>query len=239
MSKKKTGARPAPCRPAPALMKPFRDLIAVVKYPNSVYLKHGVDPSDEWGMGNVSRRAVRYSCGCLTRKGHPLAHAHDPAEVELCQRIATEAADRLKDFTVDEGARIWPFFAATTTDSAPAKLDEALVRAAFGGTIAPGLNFEVSPLRRRGGHWDQLDGVQFNLDMVPAEIDTPPDIDKYMRTAWDVFAEWFTNVPGLREHSRVGIGYSDADPGPLKPRMVLALTAAGSLLGAVSYETQA
>lgn len=239
MSKKKTGARPAACRPAPALMKPFRDLIAVIKYPNSVYLRHGVDPSDEWGMGNVSRRAVRYSCGCLTRKGHPLAHAHDPAEVALCQRIATEAADRLKDFTAGEGEQIWPFFAATTTDSAPAKLDEALVRAAFGGTIAPGLNFEVSPLRRRGGHWDQLDGVQLNLDLVPAEIDTPPDIAKYMRTAWDVFAEWFTSVPGLRAHSRVGIGSSDADPGPLKPRMVLALTAAGSVVGVVSYETQA
>lgn len=239
MSKKKPEARPAPCRPVPALMKPFRDLIAVVKYPNSVYLKHGVDPSGEWGMGNVSTRAVRYSCGCLTRKGHPLAHAHDPAEVALCERVATEAADRLKAFTVGEGARVWPFFAAATADSAPAKLDEARVRAAFGGTIAPGLNFVVAPMRRRGGHWDQLDGAQLTLDAVPAEIDTPPGIAEYMRTAWDVFATWFTNVPGLREHSRVGIGFSDADPGPLKPRMVLAHTAAGSLVGVISYETQA
>jgi hypothetical protein len=37
----------------------------------------------------------------------------------------------------------------------------------------------------------------------------------------------------------VGIGFSDADPGPLKPRLLLALTGAGSLVGVIGYETQA
>jgi hypothetical protein len=56
---------------------------------------------------------------------------------------------------------------------------------------------------------------------------------------WNGFADWFVGGPGLREHSRVGIGYSDADPGVLKPRLLLALTGAGSLVGLISYVTQA
>jgi hypothetical protein len=225
--------------PTPPRLEPFRDLVAVNEYPSGVYLRLGGSPDDEWVIGNVSTRAVAYSCGRLTRDDRPLDHRHDPEELALCERVANEAASRLTRFRVGEGEPIRPFFAAAVVgEPVPEVLDEPLVRRAFGGTLPPGINFQIQRMGRRGGHWDQMDGLSIDLDTLPPEIESVQEIIAHQAAAWDEFADWFVGVPGLREHSVIGIGYSDADPGVLKPRLLLALTAAGSLVGVISYVTQ-
>lgn len=60
-----------------------------------------------------------------------------------------------------------------------------------------------------------------------------------MWDAWDEFAEWFAGLPGLREHTSIGVGYSDINPGVLKPGLLLPLTEAGSFVGVISYVSHA
>jgi hypothetical protein len=84
--------------------------------------------------------------------------------------------------------------------------------------------------------WPNPLGVCVRLDDLP---DVFGDVAAQMLAVWEAFADWFTAVPELRAHAAVEIGFSDADPGPLKPRLLLALTAAGSLVGVVGYETHA
>ena len=71
---------------------------------------------------------------------------------------------------------------------------------------------------------------------MPAEV---VDIFGYLTAAWDEFADWFVAVPGLHGHAVIGVGNSDADPGVLKPQLMLALTPAGSLVGVISYVAHA
>jgi len=225
------------CHPDPARMGPFRDLVAVIP-PSLTDPYFGVveKPDPEWGMGNVSTRAITYSCGHLTRDDTPLDHRHDPAELTLCECITNEAVSRLSRFRVGESEPIGPFFAAAVMGApAPEVIDESLVRSAFGGTLAPGLLFQFNRLERRDGYWNQMDGLFVVIDLVPPEVLDGGDLHAYFGQEWNAFADWFVNVPGLRGHTVVGIGYSDADPGVLKPRLLLALTAAGSLVGVMSY----
>ena len=228
------------CHPDPARLEPFRDLVAHNEYPSGGDGNAGDSPDEDWGMGNVLTRAVVYSCGHLTRDGCPLDHRHDSAELALCERLANAAASKLAQFRVGEGEPIWPFFVtAVVGEPVPEWLDEPLVRRAFGGTLPAGIDIQVELMERRAGNWDQMDGVSIDLDTLPAEVETGEQIIAHQQTVWNEFADWFVGVPGLREHTVVGIGYSDADPGVLKPRLLLALTAAGSLVGVMSYVTHA
>lgn len=239
-----------PCVRKPARLAPFRDLIAHNPYPFARTRDPDAPPDDDWGMGNVSARAVAYSCGHLTHAGRPLTHRHSSEELALCARLANQVAARLATFCVGEGARVHPYFAAAVAgEPVPTEVTEPLVRRAFGGTLYPDVQFAVARLvpnpapkrtsKRRAptrGRWPNPLGLYVRLDDLP---DPNGDLGAQQLAAWDAFAEWFTVVPGLGGHATVGIGFSDADPGPLKPRLLLALTAAGSLVGGISHEVQA
>ena len=240
--------KPIACVPDPARLKPFRDLIAYNPYPFARERDPDTPTDDDWGMGNVSTRAVAYSCGHLTHDGHSLTHLHSLEELASCARLANKVAARLATFRVGEGARLHPFYAAAVAgEPVSTEVTEPVVRRAFGGTLYPDIQFAVArlvpntvPTRtpKRGtqprGRWPNPLGLHVRLDDLP---DPNGDLGAQQLAAWDAFADWFTVVAGLSAHATVGIGFSDADPGPGKPRLLLALTVAGSLVGAIGYGT--
>ena len=64
---------------------------------------------------------------------------------------------KLSRFVVAEGGPIGPFFAAAVAgEPVPEGIDESAVRRAFGGTLAPDLDFEVDRMARYDGHWDAI-----------------------------------------------------------------------------------
>jgi hypothetical protein len=228
------------CRPDPARLEPFRECVATDPYLIQAYLDYDGDPNDEWKCGNVSQRAVAYSCGRLTRDDRPLDHRHDPAELELCARLATETAARLNPlWEGDPAGRPLPFrpyFAAVVLgEPGPAQLSEEVIRAAFGGTLHASLGVLVKPLRQHRGKWAGMPETE-------AGPRSDADLEKWadeLSAASDTFGRWFVGVPDLRGHAHVSIGYSHTDPGVTKPRLVVALTPAGSLVGAATYVVQA
>ncbi|MBN9120972.1 MAG: hypothetical protein J0I06_17775 [Planctomycetes bacterium] len=89
-------------------------------------------------------------------------------------------------------------------------------------------------MEKHDGQWEPIHGAMVELP----EEEWPPTEEKRW-AAWGPFADWFATVPGLRDREYVGIGYSGSAPGALKTRLVLALTAAGSLVGVINHEIQA
>jgi hypothetical protein len=180
---------------------------------------------DEWQYGNLSSKSVAYSCGHLTRV--KLDHRHDPAELALCQRIASEVSSHLLEIKLNDestGAPFLSYFAAAVIGApVPTTIDGAFVRSLFGATIAEEVPVDVEPMNNKGRWWQGL----VDNHWIPAE-------NAVLTRSWNEFMKWFRAVPGLREHSFVLIGAGDDEPGCVKPRLVVALTAAGSLVGAAS-----
>src|SRR5262249_57746806 len=46
----------------------------------------------DWPRNVISRHAVAYSCGALTRAGAAREHRHHPAELQQCQEVPAQAA---------------------------------------------------------------------------------------------------------------------------------------------------
>lgn len=209
------GGAPACCAPDPARLAPFQAALS------------GVPETEEWQYSNLSSRARAFSCGHLTRGPAP-DHRHAPAELALCKQVARGAAERLRPLRLNDegrGAPFVPYFAAAVVGApVPTAVDEALVRAVFGGAISPRTAIGVTPLRQEGGRW-------VGLHDTPAA----PRSEAAQARAWHEFGEWFAAQEGLRGHCFVCIGLSDDDPGATMPRLVVALTPAGSLVGAASY----
>jgi hypothetical protein len=158
--------------------------------------------------------------------------------LDLCRRLAGEAAARLNAPWLNdegEGAPFRPYFAAAVVgEPVPTIIDAELIRAVFGSTIHAAVGIHIKPPEQRGGRWDAMPDAE-------AAPRSDADLDLWgeeLCAASDTFGRWFHAVPGLSEHSLVSIGYSDTDPGAVKPRLVVALTPAGSLVGAASHVVQ-
>jgi hypothetical protein len=206
---------PVCCAPDPSRLAPFEEAIS-----------HG-PKGDEWQYANISCRARAFSCGHLTRGTVP-EHKHDPTELALCKQVARGAAEHLRPLRLNDegrGAPFVPYYAAAVVGApVPVGVDEALVRAVFGGAISPQTAIDVTPLQQEGARW-------VGLHDTPAA----PRSGAAQARAWHQFGEWFAAQEGLRGHCFVYIGRSDDDPGATMPRLVVALTPAGSLVGAASY----
>jgi hypothetical protein len=208
------------CQVVDALLDPFKECQPLP----------GTNPTtDEWPNNVLSSQAVVYSCGRLGRPGDATLHTHDPQELALCRRLAQEAAGLWKDRWLafsDEGShQFTPFFAgANVGDPVPAQVTEEHVRAAFGGTIRAECRFVIEPLAEAGDWW-RLAGGEEGAPLLPL---------------WRSTIAWF-HQPGLHGVSFVQI--NEAPPGTrwsggvgpsVLPRLVLALTAQGSLVGMYS-----
>src|SRR5437899_2333986 len=70
-------------------------------------------PADEWKHSCIHPRAGAYSCGRLAHPGGPNEHEHEPQEVALCRRLASEAGSACRGLEVNlsEGSSVLaPFF---------------------------------------------------------------------------------------------------------------------------------
>lgn len=210
---------PVACTPDPTRLAVFREAVS------------SQAKRKEWADGNLSCKAVAYSCGRLCRAEAKVAHTHDRGELAVCSRLAKETTDRLRGIQLDsegDAGGFRPYFAAATLGTPPPKaIDATVIQAAFGGTISPDVSVEVEPMNEKGWWWASAVKTH-RIAKERAEVGG----------RWRAFMKWFRGVPGLRGHSFVHIGTGDDGPGAVLPRLAVALTDAGSLVGAASFVVQ-
>ncbi len=222
-------------RPDPTLLEVLRPCIE----------HHEVgEDSAEWPNNIISRLTVVYASGAIARRGDPVPGSADPAELDLCRRLSSEVARLMKGVEVGMGSNassgFEPFFiAANTTDPLPSRIDEALVRARFGGTLFPLVTLTVEPLVEAGQWWSEV------------EEDGAESSPSYFEP-WRKLIAWCGEHGELHDPVFVRIGH-DEDlwkipqakyprgtelTGGVLPRLPLALTRAGSLVGLFGYAVQ-
>ena len=210
------------CRPDPERLAPLKECM-------ETYDVEGDDP--EWPWNVLSLRTAVYSCGAICREDHDKGiHLHDLDEFALCERLAREAAMLMDGVSVGMGSEssdhFAPFFVVANAGTTPPEgLSEETIRRAFGGTIYPQAQILVEPLVEAGLWWTVV--------KADCGMDGGDEGSDCLRP-WRSLVAWFGTQPGLREASFVMIGeepLSDENGGCVFPRLALALTASGSLVG--------
>ena len=216
---------------------------------------HGMEyraPEDEWVWNVISRQAVTYSCGAMCREGETLQHNHELSEIALCKRLSAEAANIMAAHYIHEGDegshKFSPFYVSANEGVfTPKILSEETVRLAFGGTIYPFAEVSVEPLH----NWVREKEKEFEdylEDNEYPEGDREWDYERNYVASWRELTEWFKQQPELHDASLVSIDIKRSarknDPernkrdryngGCVFPRLAVALTTGGSLVGVFS-----
>lgn len=221
------------CPLDPARLDPLRECMATYGQERA---------GTEWRWNVLSTRTVAYRCGAIAREGDPVAHAHDPDEFARCQQIAAAAAAATGGLgagmgTAADDMMYQPFYVVANVGvKVPGRITERLIRRAFGGTIYPPAQTRVEPLAERGEWWGQVLADCGGNDGA---------LDR-----WRAMIRWFRAQPELRAPSFVMIGEDPLDGGApadeesenggcVFPRLALALTKAGSVVGICNYVVHA
>lgn len=202
-------------------------------------------PSADWPNNILSQRAVVYASGRVAREGEAVRHAVDPEELESCRRLAAEAAAVMEGTAVGMGSEsedpFRPFFVVANADEPAAdRIDEALIRRVFGGTIFPPATITVEPLAEAGVWWSE----------VLAYLGDPTDAAALQ--PWRQLIAHFSNHPEYTDSAFVRIGdyaaLHELDEtrlpkgtevvGCVLPRLAIGLTRRGSLAGVFGYTVQ-
>ena len=208
------------------------------------------DPTAEWPNNIISRKAVAYSSGVITREGTPIRHNVAPEEFALCRTLASEVSALMSGVRVGMGSEaddtFFEFFiVANADDPIPAKIDEALIRSKFGDTIFPHATITVEPLEEAGVWWSELVYGASDYDLAEQEAHLRP---------WRRMLQWFHEQPELKDGAFVRIGEYELlngmdfascdDPpgtelaGSVLPRLAIGLTRCGSIVGLFGYSVQ-
>lgn len=194
-------------------------------------------PTDEWDHSCIHPHAGAYSCGRLALGGGSNQHDHEPGEVERCRRLAEEAAAFVRSLEINrsEGSSsLRPFFiTANRGESAAADLTPAFVRAAFGGTIYPQAKVTIAPLEERGWAYDVFVVSQDAAGKFPT---TGTGVER-----WRALMTWMRSHDQFRATAFVLIGnhpLSETNFASVFPRLALALTRNGSLVGVCGHSVQ-
>lgn len=173
---------------------------------------YGVD-GGEWSHNDLSTRTVRYLCGNIAREGEEVPHDHDAAELDRCRTLAAEGEKLLAPIEPDhdQGGPYLAFFStANKGERVPEAFTEEFVRTRlFRGTINPEVDISIEPLTSgaMGGGED----------------------------AAAAFVDWLRAQPGLHGFAFVSIGLSEDVGGACHPRLAVALTDQGSVIGVCGY----
>ena len=172
------------------------------------------DGETEWPHNDLSPRIVRFTCGRIAREGEDIPHRHAEGEVDRCRVLSAEA-ERLLAGCVpdhDQGGPYLAFYAAANRgDDVPVTFTDEFVRdVLFNGTVNPECGVSVGPLTA-GAVWGE----------GSAEA--------------EAFVGWFTSQPGLHGHAFVSIGLSEDEGGACHPRLAVAFTEKGSVVGVCGY----
>src|SRR5262245_23254981 len=193
------------------------------------------DDAEDFTCNTISKHAIVYSCGAIGLRGVPLRHCHDRGEIALARELSGEIATKLRgrDLGMPAAATadFKPFFvAANTDDDSPLEITDTLIRRRFGGTIYPPAPILIEPLVENGVWWSKvLQGVAGDHTLK----------ELYLKQ-WRATIDWFCKKPELHAPAFVSIGERPLDRerrnlGCVFPRLVLALTNTGSLVGLFSY----
>ncbi|HEY7152790.1 MAG TPA: hypothetical protein VH575_02425 [Gemmataceae bacterium] len=197
----------------------------------------------EWITNYLSVKTVAYSCGAIARAGEAIKHDHDPAELALCKRLSKEAAKIMAGTYLKMGDEsdheFAPFFVtANAGDKVPRKLNEKRVRAAFGGTIWPECQITIEPLKEKGPWWKAASGQPLQNIADAKDCDDEEGVEEGERSlaAWRSMIAWFNSQEELHGACFVSIDEPKGDRfreaiGCIFPRLVLAITKQGSLVG--------
>lgn len=197
-----------------------------------------------WPNNMIARDAVVSGSGAIARRGAPVRHAVDPGELDLCRRLADEAAGIMAGVEVGMGSEsgdpFRAFFIAGDADGpAPGSIDEALIRSRFGGTIFPPATITVEPMEEAGVWWSEV------------EDDGSESEDDYF-VPWRAMIRWFRDRPEFADSAFVRVGDREALWGVPRdrfpegtettpcalPRLALGLTRGGSLVGLFGFSVQ-
>jgi hypothetical protein len=204
---------------------PDADRLAVFK---DCQLTYGMDdraPDSEWPHNVIAKSAVAYSCG---RFGFPWdgpSHDHDPEEFALCRRLAEEVAAVMK-YACGLGCNferyLGYFCVAQRGEPVAAAVTPAVIRRAFRDTIYPPTKIEIEPMSETARWW------KWAVENASGE-------DEVLAPHRQMLA-WFKGKPELRKPAFVYIGDDPLDDtntnmGGVFPRLAVALTRAGSLVG--------
>ncbi|ESA32389.1 hypothetical protein N836_27755 [Leptolyngbya sp. Heron Island J] len=198
-------------------------------------------PEDEWDWNIISKRAVVYACGTICRDGDVVEHNHHPTEFGLCQRLSQEAAEIMDGIYINMGDESDHHFSsfyivANSGSNSPAEITEDLMRSAFGGTIHHTAKITVEPLDGIVSWVEDNSNVDYgedDQDKVYRQSE-----DRYVK-AWQALEKWFGETPELQAPVFVSVDERGDDDdesmvGSVFPRLVLALTKNGSLVGLFS-----
>jgi hypothetical protein len=192
------------------------------------------DKGGEWPGQFLSTRTIAFSCGMLARQGDDTVHDHDAEELKQCRRLAAEAAEIMKGVLIggsDEGDHtLHPFcIPANVGDPVPKKITETVFRTALRGTVYPEAVLTIEPFKKTSDWWKRVSALHPDYEVVPEDF--PHEPERVAR--WKRLFEWFRNHADL--HSPVYIGFKKPAKGEFHatvyPRLFVALTASGSLVG--------
>ncbi|MCU0702854.1 MAG: YfbM family protein [Fimbriiglobus sp.] len=173
------------------------------------------DNGTEWAFNDLSTKTERYTCGNIAREGKTIPHDHDPAELERCRALAAEAERLLSpiDPPHDSGGPYLAFFStANKGEPVPEAFTEEFVRKRlFRGAINPECGISIEPLTARAVWYDEGSATATG------------------------FVDWLRAQPGLHGFAFVSIGLSEDEGGSTHPRLALALTDQGSVVGVCGY----
>ncbi len=190
------------------------------------------DNNAEWPWNCLSRYMVATTCGALRRGDEPAPHNHDEAEFALCRRLANEANAIMEGVEVGMGSEasytFAPFFMVASEGAQnPRVLNADTLRVAFGGTIYPGADIVVEPLKQQGQWW-----VDVASDSSDEDADETEETAEYLRP-WRSLIAWFDAQSAFQQTVFVSIHVDEDDENGagVFPRIALGLTHAGSVAG--------
>jgi hypothetical protein len=191
---------------------------------------YGMDdraPQSEWPWNVLAKSTIAYSCGLIARRGEIVEHQHDPDEFALCRRLADAASGVMGGRDVGMGSNssdpFRPYYVvANVGGTVPRKVTVKLIRQVFGGSIYPPTRIVVEPLEEEGDWWSQV-------------VEDGSGSEGYLEP-WRALMRWFHDQSELRAPAFVMVGDDPLDDdfangGCVFPRMAVALSKAGSLVG--------
>ncbi len=199
----------------------------------------------EWPNNILSRKTIVFGSGLIARRGEVVQHRVDASELKLCKRLSEDVCEIMVGSEVGMGSESGDpfrafFIAANVDDEVPERITADLIRSKFRGTLFPPVTITVEPLEESGIWWSEV---------LYDASDYDDDEKEECLTPWRSMIQWFHKASELSSPVFVRIGdpsaleslQSDQYPvgteitGSVLPRMAVALSRNGSLIGISGY----
>jgi len=205
---------------------------------------HGVgDIEEEWPNNLLSTQTVIFEDGKFAKYPHTVRHLVEQSELERCRKLAAELEIRATgiDLQSETTCPLLGFYIAKNADApTPERFTPELVSELFAHTFFPLAPISVEPLREDTEWWTTEVGRE--------EDEEDEEYADFMEL-WRDLIEWLNKHKDLHDPVFVRVGDDsltwelDEDQfpsgtemvGSCFPRLILARTAKGSVVGLAAY----